>query len=40
LRYIITDLIAKTARHDGHLDILCELAHGVTGDLPTEPTAH
>jgi uncharacterized damage-inducible protein DinB len=32
LRYIITHLIAETARHDGHLDILRELADGVTGD--------
>ena len=32
LRYIITHLIAETARHNGHLDILRELADGVTGD--------
>ena len=32
LRYIITHLIGETARHDGHLDILRELADGVTGD--------
>lgn len=32
LRYIITHLIAETARHNGHLDILRELADSVTGD--------
>jgi hypothetical protein len=32
LRYIITHLIEETARHNGHLDILRELADGVTGD--------
>ena len=32
LRYIITHLIAETTRHNGHLDILRELADGVTGD--------
>jgi uncharacterized damage-inducible protein DinB len=32
LRYISTHLIEETARHNGHLDILRELADGVTGD--------
>lgn len=32
LRYIIMHLIQETARHNGHLDILRELADGVTGD--------
>jgi len=32
LRYIITHLIEETARHNGHLDILRQLADGVTGD--------
>ena len=32
LRYIIVHLISETARHIGHLDILRELADGVTGD--------
>ena len=32
LRYSITHLIEETARHNGHLDILRELADGVTGD--------
>jgi uncharacterized damage-inducible protein DinB len=32
LRYIITHLIEETARHNGHLDILRDLADGVTGD--------
>lgn len=32
LRYIIAHMIEETARHNGHLDILRELADGVTGD--------
>jgi uncharacterized damage-inducible protein DinB len=32
LRYIIMRLIEETAHHNGHLDILRELADGVTGD--------
>ncbi len=32
LRYIIMHLIEETARHNGHLDVLRELADGVTGD--------
>ncbi len=32
LRWIIMHLIEETARHNGHLDILRELADGVTGD--------
>jgi hypothetical protein len=32
LRYIITHLIEEIGRHNGHLDILRELADGVTGD--------
>ncbi|HEX6654928.1 MAG TPA: DUF664 domain-containing protein [Candidatus Limnocylindria bacterium] len=32
LRYIVVHLISETARHIGHLDILRELADGVTGD--------
>ena len=32
LRYIIVHLIEETARHNGHLDILRELADGVIGD--------
>jgi hypothetical protein len=32
LRFIIIRLIDETARHTGHLDILRELADGVTGD--------
>ncbi len=32
LRYIIVHLIEETARHNGNLDILRELADGVTGD--------
>ena len=31
LRHIIVHLIEETARHNGHLDILRELADGVTG---------
>lgn len=32
LRWILHHLIEETARHNGHLDILRELADGVTGD--------
>jgi hypothetical protein len=32
LRFIVMRLIDETARHTGHLDILRELADGVTGD--------
>jgi uncharacterized damage-inducible protein DinB len=32
LRYIVVHLISETARHIGHLDILREIADGVTGD--------
>jgi len=32
LRYIVMHLIEETARHNGHLDILRELADGMTGD--------
>ncbi len=32
LRYIVMRLIEETAHHNGHLDILRELADGVTGD--------
>ena len=32
LRYIVMHLIEETARHNGHLDVLRELADGVTGD--------
>lgn len=32
LRWILFHLIEETARHNGHLDILRELADGVTGD--------
>lgn len=32
LRYIIMHLIEETARHNGHLDVLRELADGITGD--------
>jgi len=31
LRWILSHLIEETARHNGHLDILRELADGVTG---------
>ena len=31
LRWILFHLIEETARHNGHLDILRELADGVTG---------
>jgi uncharacterized damage-inducible protein DinB len=31
LRWILTHLIEETARHNGHLDLLREMADGVTG---------
>jgi Protein of unknown function (DUF664) len=31
LRWILFHLVEETARHNGHLDILRELADGVTG---------
>lgn len=31
LRFVLLHLIEETARHNGHLDILRELADGVTG---------
>jgi uncharacterized damage-inducible protein DinB len=32
LRWVLFHLLEETARHNGHLDILRELADGVTGD--------
>ena len=32
LRWILSHLVEETARHNGHLDVLRELADGVTGD--------
>jgi hypothetical protein len=34
LRWILHHLIEETARHLGHLDLLCELADGRTGEEP------
>lgn len=31
LRYLLLHLIEETARHNGHIDILREMADGVTG---------
>ena len=31
LRFVLLHLIEETARHNGHLDILREMADGVTG---------
>lgn len=31
LRWILHHLVEETARHLGHLDLLCELADGRTG---------
>ena len=31
LRWILFHLVEETARHNGHLDILREMADGVTG---------
>jgi uncharacterized damage-inducible protein DinB len=32
LRWVVLHMIEETARHNGHLDLLRELADGVTGD--------
>lgn len=32
LRWVLLHLVEETARHNGHLDLLRELADGVTGD--------
>jgi hypothetical protein len=32
LRWIILHLIEEIARHNGHIDLLREMADGVTGD--------
>jgi hypothetical protein len=32
LRWVVLHLIEENARHNGHLDLLRELADGVTGD--------
>lgn len=32
LRFVLLHLVEETARHLGHLDVLCELADGRTGD--------
>lgn len=37
LRWVLHHLVEETARHLGHLDLLCELADGRTGE---EPAAH
>ncbi len=31
LRFVLLHLVEETARHNGHLDILREMADGVTG---------
>jgi hypothetical protein len=31
MRFVLLHLIEETARHNGHLDILREMADGVTG---------
>ena len=36
LRWVLHHLIEETARHLGHLDLLCELADGRTGRQPDE----
>jgi hypothetical protein len=32
MRWVVPNLIEETARHNGHLDLLSELADGVKGD--------
>ena len=34
LRWILVHLVEETSRHLGHLDLLCELADGRTGEEP------
>jgi uncharacterized damage-inducible protein DinB len=34
LRWVLHHLVEETARHLGHLDLLCELADGRTGEEP------
>jgi uncharacterized damage-inducible protein DinB len=34
LRWVLHHLVEETARHVGHLDLLCELADGRTGEDP------
>jgi uncharacterized damage-inducible protein DinB len=37
LRWVLHHLCEETARHLGHLDLLCELADGRTGEEPSQP---
>jgi hypothetical protein len=39
LRWILHHLVDETARHLGHLDLLCELADGTTGEEPARTVA-
>jgi len=32
VRWVVLHLIEETSRHNGHLDLLREMADGVTGD--------
>jgi hypothetical protein len=32
LRWVLMHLVEETSRHNGHLDVLRELADGTTGD--------
>jgi Protein of unknown function (DUF664) len=34
MRWVLIHMIAETARHAGHMDILRELIYGQTGDHP------
>ena len=34
LRWVLHHLVEETARHLGHLDLLCELADGRVGEEP------
>lgn len=36
LRWVLHHVIEETARHLGHLDVLCEMADGRTGEEPAE----
>jgi len=35
LRWVLHHLVEETARHLGHLDVLCEMADGRTGEQPS-----
>jgi hypothetical protein len=36
MRWVLIHMLAETARHAGHMDILRELIDGATGDHPPD----